>query len=59
MKCPQCNSETFVDHITQSGDTTTYFYACVNPKCSEYRKAYTPTGDTAEAQIQPPEGDNS
>ena len=52
MKCPSCNNETFIDHVTKVGETTTYTYVCVNPKCPEYKKAFTLTGGETKTQIK-------
>lgn len=52
MNCPKCKSETFIDHVTINNGVTTYSYVCVNPRCEEYRKAFTLTGVEAEATIE-------
>ena len=52
MKCLQCNNEVFIDHVTTVNGVTTYTYVCVNPKCPEYKKAFTLMGDETKAQIQ-------
>ena len=52
MLCPKCKSETFIDHVTVNDGVTTYSYVCVNPRCEEYRKAFTLTGVEAEATIE-------
>lgn len=41
-----------LDHVKQDGDTTTFYYACINPNCKERGKAYTATGKEAEAKIK-------
>lgn len=57
MKCPQCNNETFIDHVIQQeqpeGIKVTYAYVCMNPMCGEYRKVSTLTGAEVEGAIQP------
>ena len=53
MKCPSCSNELFVDHVSPMPDGgTKYFYACINPQCSNYRKTFSPSGDEAETQIK-------
>jgi hypothetical protein len=52
MFCPQCNFETFIDHVEQSESTTTYVYVCMNPKCPAYKRSFTLTGAEMETQIQ-------
>ena len=52
LLCPKCKSETFIDHVTVNNGVTTYSYVCVNPRCEEYRKAFTLTGVEAEATIE-------
>ena len=52
MLCPKCKAETFIDHVTVNDGVTTYSYVCVNPRCEEYRKAFTLTGVEAEATIE-------
>ncbi len=41
-----------LDHVKQNGETTTFYYACINPNCKERGKAYTPTGSEAESRIK-------
>ena len=50
MDCPNCNSEVFIDRVD---DTGRYWYVCLNPRCSEYRKAFNPaSGAVSEPKIQ-------
>lgn len=51
MKCQRCNSELLLDHVVEKGDTKEYYYACVNPRCSERGKAFKPTGETRASTI--------
>ena len=51
MKCPNCENETFIDHVTDGK----YAYVCMNPKCTIYRKAQYLTGEETETQIQAPQ----
>lgn len=53
MDCHKCDKELLIDHVDKDGK---YFYVCMNPNCSEYRKAFNPsTDDKAEAEIKPKE----
>lgn len=52
MLCNKCNNETLLDHTEEKDGKTVYFYACINPKCIEYRKAQTPMGVESDAQIK-------
>lgn len=52
MNCPQCNNETYIDHVTVNDGVTTYAYVCMNPKCQDYKKAYTLSGAETETQIK-------
>lgn len=56
MKCHQCSNELYIDHVEKSEDgrIETYVYVCMNPQCSEYRKAQTLTGETAACEIREP-----
>ena len=51
MLCPTCQNETAIDKVIESGDTKTYVYICVNPKCSDYLKSYSLDGTTYESSI--------
>lgn len=55
MKCRQCETELFIDHVEKSEDgrIEQYIYVCMNPRCAEYRKAQTLMGDAAECRIKP------
>jgi hypothetical protein len=54
MECPKCDKQLMLDHVDTSGNTQTYYYVCMNPKCTEYRKAFNPaSGATVESKIQP------
>ena len=52
MLCPNCNLETFIDHVKTEGDTTRYTYVCMNKFCTEYRKGFTLTGEQVTARIK-------
>ena len=51
-QCSECGMEMLLDHVKESGDTKTFYYACVNPNCKERGKAYTPTGSEAQSTIK-------
>lgn len=53
MKCPKCKNETFLDHVEKWEGLDKYFYVCVNPQCTEHRKAFSPSGEEAEMKIKP------
>jgi hypothetical protein len=54
MECPKCDKQLMLDHVDTSDDRETYYYVCMNPRCSEYRKAFNPSsGVTVEAKIKP------
>ena len=42
----------YVDSVIRTDDTTKYVYVCVNPKCEDYKKAHTLTGEEKETTIQ-------
>lgn len=47
----------YVDSVIKTDDTTKYVtakyvYVCVNPKCEDYKKAHTLTGEEKETTIQ-------
>ena len=46
----QCNHSLMIDRVDSDGR---YVYMCVNPKCSNYRKAVYLDGEKAEATIKP------
>lgn len=51
MNCPKCNSELLIDRVDEQGY---YWYACMNSKCTNFRKAINPSsGKEAEATIKP------
>lgn len=52
-RCSECGNEMIIDHISETDNITQFYYTCVNPKCTEFRKAYTPMGDESEAQVKP------
>ena len=52
MLCPKCRSELLLDHVVQRGDTKDFYYACINPQCSERGTAFKPTGETTKSTIQ-------
>lgn len=57
MKCQTCKvTELMVDSVITKGDTTKYVYVCMNPKCEDYKKAYTLDGEKREPKITTKEG---
>lgn len=36
MKCRECDTDMFVDHVTPNGDTEVFHYKCPNPQCKNY-----------------------
>lgn len=51
MDCPKCDRELLIDRMDENG---LYWYTCINPNCTEYRKAFNPSsGVVSEASIQP------
>lgn len=51
MNCPRCDKQLALDHVDKEGK---YFYVCMNPKCSEYRRAFNPsTQEVKESEIKP------
>lgn len=36
MNCRECDTDMFVDHATQNGDTEVFHYKCPNPQCKNY-----------------------
>jgi len=42
MQCPKCGREMTVDHV-ENGNV--FVHVCLDPKCTEYRKARTESGD--------------
>lgn len=36
MKCKECDTDMFVDHVTQNGDTEVFHYKCPNPQCKNF-----------------------
>jgi len=49
MQCPKCGMEMMVDHVEKGG---TPVFVCRDPKCSEYRKAVTESGDSKRTLIE-------
>ena len=50
--CSECRAEMLLDHVVQKDGVTTYYYACVNPKCRERGKAYSATGTETISMIK-------
>ena len=48
MQCHNCGRELTVDHV----DGETIVYVCLDPKCTEYRKAHTESGESRITQIK-------
>lgn len=51
-RCSECGSEMLLSHVTEKDGIKTYYYACVNPNCSEKNKAYSATGSETESMIK-------
>lgn len=47
--CEECGRSLMIDHVTEGGK---YVYICTNPKCKNYRKALTLTGEEYDALIK-------
>lgn len=54
MKCPDCPNELIIDHTTTSGDTTMYFYTCLNRNCPSFRKILNGSEEGKEAEVIEP-----
>jgi len=52
LKCPKCPTELLLDHTKVENDKTVYVYVCMNPKCPDYKKAFTASGEQVEPQIK-------
>lgn len=53
MDCPKCGKELLIDSVDKEGR---YFWVCMNPNCSDYRKAFNPSSDEKkESAIKPKE----
>ena len=51
MRCPKCSRELLIDRVDESG---MYWYTCINPRCTEYRRAFNPgSGAVSQATIKP------
>ena len=51
-KCSECGSEMLLDHVEEKDGISTFWYACVNPQCTERGKAYSATGKETESTIK-------
>ena len=51
-RCSECGSEMILDHVTITNNITQFYYTCVNPRCTERGKAYTPSGVESEAKVK-------
>ena len=54
MLCPECKTETYLDHTvtdTETG-TTRYFYTCPKKGCPNYLKIINGNEEGREATIQ-------
>ena len=51
-RCSECGSEMLLSHVDTKDTETTMYYACVNPSCKEYGKAYSATGKETESKIK-------
>ena len=57
MDCPKCSRELFIDRVDEGG---TYWYVCMNPRCTEYRRAFNPgSGVVSSGTIKPKEFDTT
>ena len=50
--CSECKSEMLLDRVVENTGEKTFWYACVNPKCREYGKSYTATGQENKSTIK-------
>ena len=50
--CSECKSEMLLDRVEEENGVSTFYYACVNPRCKECGKAYTATGKETESTIK-------
>lgn len=41
-----------LDRVTEEKGEKIFYYSCINPKCSEYGKAYTANGQESESMIK-------
>ena len=54
MDCTKCGKELLIDHVDPENGK--YYYVCLNPSCTEYRRAFNPsTNEKVEAKIKPKE----
>lgn len=51
-QCSECKGEMILDHVVNKEEKTLFYYACVNPKCKEFGKAYTATGTETESKVK-------
>lgn len=50
--CSECKNEMLLDHVVEKDGVTTFYYACVNPRCRERGKAYSATGTETVSLIK-------
>lgn len=54
--CPNCKNELMVDHTSkryeEGAEIISYYYTCLTPQCSNYRKIINGSGEGKEATIQ-------
>lgn len=46
--CSRCKMPMLLDRV----EGNNYYYTCTNPRCSEYKKAYTMSGQEKESTIK-------
>lgn len=51
-QCSECKNEMLLDRVTEEKGEKIFYYSCINPKCSEYGKAYTANGQESESMIK-------
>lgn len=54
MICNKCKMPMFVDHVEEEDQ---YVYTCVNPNCTEFRKAMYGSGEGASTHIRESTGE--
>lgn len=52
MKCPKCGQELLLDHVVKTETRKDYWYTCINPRCDQCGKAFSPSGGESEAMIK-------
>lgn len=52
VKCPKCNQELLLDHVVEHGGRKDYWYTCINKRCKNYLKGFSPSGGEKESMIK-------